>query len=86
MKYVAALFSLVIVVLWNMSDFKTRLPLKIRQAAECFIVEDATGQALAYVYFEDLESRRIAMRRITKTDALKVAQITARALTDRASV
>ena len=58
------------------------LPLKIRLAAECYIVEDAIGQALTYVYFEDQESRRVAMRRLTKTDALRVAQIAARALTD----
>jgi hypothetical protein len=28
------------------------LPLRIRKAAEAFIVEDARGVALAYVYFE----------------------------------
>ena len=43
------------------------------------------GYALAYVYFEDVESRRVAMRRLTKADALKVAQITARALMADAS-
>ena len=64
-----------------MSNLALILPLKIRLAAECFIVADATGQALAYVYFEDVESRRVAMRRLTKAAALKVAQITARALT-----
>ena len=58
------------------------LPLKIRLAAECYVVEDAIGQAITYVYFEDQESRRVAMRRLAKADALRVAQITARALTD----
>lgn len=63
-----------------MPHYSPALPLKIRLAAECYIVEDAMGQALAYVYFEDVESRRVAMRRLTKADALKVAQITTRAL------
>ena len=58
------------------------LPLKIRQVNECFLVEDVSGQALVYIYFEDQESRRVAMRRMTKADALRVAQVTARALTD----
>ena len=65
-----------------MPHYLAALPLKIRQVNECFVVEDATGQALTYVYFEDQESRRVAMRRMTKADALRVAQVTARALTD----
>ncbi len=68
-----------------MSNLVLILPLKIRQIAECFIVEDVMGYALAYVYFEDVETRRVAMRRLTKVDALQVAQITARALTAEAS-
>jgi hypothetical protein len=28
-------------------------PWSIEELAECFIVRDANGQALAYVYFED---------------------------------
>ena len=67
-----------------MSNFALILPLKIRLAAECFIIEDATCYALAYVYFEHVVSRRVAMRRLTKADAPKVAQITARALTAEA--
>lgn len=80
---VAAFFMPAIQLGWGMSQtLNLAYPLKIRLAAECFIVEDSAGQALAYVYFEDLESRRIAMRRLTKANALSIAQTTARALTD----
>ena len=43
------------------------LPLRIRKAAEAFVVEDAGGVALAYVYFEDdpssARARQSAFRR-----------------------
>ena len=61
------------------------LTLKIRQVGECFIIENAAGRVLAYIYFGDQESRRVAVRRMNKADALRIAQITARALTAEAS-
>lgn len=57
------------------------LPLRIRNAAEAFVVEDAGGVALAYVYFEEDPSRRGLLNWLSGADAKAVAQTIARALT-----
>ncbi len=59
-------------------------PLRIRNAAESFVVEDAGGVALAFVYFEDDPSRRGLVNRLSGADAKAVAQTIARALTAEA--
>jgi hypothetical protein len=45
----------------------------VREHPECFIVCDANGQALAYVYFEDEPGRRSAARLLTRDESRRIA-------------
>ena len=40
---------------------------------DCFIVRDANGHALAYVYFEEELGRRAATRLLTRDEARRIA-------------
>lgn len=39
----------------------------------CFIIKDATGFSVAYVYFDDVPSRRSATNRMSKDSARRIA-------------
>ena len=40
---------------------------------DCYIVRDAEGHALAYVYFEDEPGRRAAAHLMTREEARRIA-------------
>jgi hypothetical protein len=48
-------------------------PWSIEERQESFIVKDANGQPLAYLYFEDEPQRRMSMKRLSRDEAFLIA-------------
>jgi hypothetical protein len=48
-------------------------PWSIDEQTESFIVRDATGRPIAYVYFEDEPQRQMSMKRMSRDEAFLIA-------------
>jgi hypothetical protein len=48
-------------------------PWSVRELEACFVVSDANGQKVAYVYFEEDPGRRSAAKLPTKAEAQRIA-------------
>jgi len=47
-------------------------PWTVDEQTESFIIKDANGQPLAYVYLEDQPQRQMSMKRLTRDEAILV--------------
>jgi hypothetical protein len=48
-------------------------PWSIEEHQESFIVKDANGKQLAYLYFEDEPQRKMSMKRLSRDEAFLIA-------------
>jgi hypothetical protein len=48
-------------------------PWTVEELEACFIVKDAAGQKLAFIYFEDEPGRRSAAKLLSKDEARRTA-------------
>ena len=53
-------------------------PWSIEELDSCFVVKDANGQALAYMYFEKEPRRRFRRELLTRDEAKRIAGIFAK--------
>ena len=56
-----------------MSPRRFPSPWSVEESPEAFIVKDAGGQALAYLYFENEAQRRLSTKRLTRDEAFLIA-------------
>jgi hypothetical protein len=56
-----------------MSQRRFPPPWSVEETAPCFIVRDANGQALAFVYCEDEPGRRATGKLLTRDNAWRIA-------------
>jgi hypothetical protein len=56
-----------------MSEHRLPPPWSAEETDACFIVRDASGQALAFVYCEDEPGRRAAAKLLTRDEARRIA-------------
>jgi len=57
----------------GMIDRRFPPPWSVEEQDACFVVRDANGQALAYVYCEDEPGRRSAAKLLTRDEARRIA-------------
>ena len=48
-------------------------PGAVEELRESFVVKDATGQPLDYLYFEDEPQRQMSMKRLSRDEARRIA-------------
>jgi hypothetical protein len=48
-------------------------PWSVEERPACFIVNDASGQGIAYVYYEEESGRRTAAKLMTQDEARRIA-------------
>lgn len=56
-----------------MSRRRFPAPWTVIEMAEAFVVEDASGFRLVYLYFEDEPTRRTMQNRLTRDEARRIA-------------